>query len=170
MTTIYRKTAKGLAEIETRAHRLPPRVRGALILVDGQRSSLDLAKLVPGDVEATLKQLLADGFIDIFAVLADRPPLPPEPPPSAPAPLATAPGALHDGSDAATINRIKRDAARYLVDRMGPMAESLAIRIERAKSAGDLQAALLQALPQLREISGAAAADAFQQRFIGRLL
>jgi hypothetical protein len=165
MTTIYRKTAKGQAEIETRAHRLPPRARGALILVDGQRSSLDLAKLVPGDVEATLKQLLADGFIDIFAVLADRPP----PPPSAPAPLATAPGALDAASGAPSINRIKREAARYLVDRMGPMAEGLAIRIERAKSAGDLQAALLQALPQLREISGAAAADAFQQRFIGRL-
>jgi hypothetical protein len=77
MTTIYRKTAKGLDEIQSRAHHLPLRLRGALILVDGQRSVDDLAKLVPGDVASALQQLLDSGFIDLFAVLADRPPLPP---------------------------------------------------------------------------------------------
>ena len=60
MSTIYRKTAKGHAEIETRALRLPPRLRGALIMVDGQRSVEDLAKLIPGDAVQTLEQLLAD--------------------------------------------------------------------------------------------------------------
>ncbi len=77
MTTLYRKTAKGLDEIQTRAHRLPPQLRGALILVDGQCGVDDLAKLVPGDVAGALQRLLDAGFIDLFAVLADRPPLPP---------------------------------------------------------------------------------------------
>ena len=76
MTTIYRKTAKGRAEIETRTHRLPPRLRGALIVVDGQRSVAELAGMIPGDAEGALQQLLGDGFIEVFAVLADRPPLP----------------------------------------------------------------------------------------------
>ena len=37
MSTIFRKTAKGTSEVETRANRLPPRLRAALILVDGRQ-------------------------------------------------------------------------------------------------------------------------------------
>jgi hypothetical protein len=76
MTTIYRKTAKGRAEIDTRAHRLSPRLRGALIVVDGQRAVAELSGMIAGDAESALQQLLADGFIEVFAILADRPPLP----------------------------------------------------------------------------------------------
>ena len=36
MATIYRKTAKGVREIETRATKLAPRFRSLLILVDGK--------------------------------------------------------------------------------------------------------------------------------------
>jgi hypothetical protein len=171
MTTIYRKTAKGQEEIATRAHRLPPRLRGALILIDGQRTAADLAKLVPGDVAGTLQQLLADGFIDVFAVLADRPSIPHAP--TVPAPLIPD---VDLGADsvaglvtaAPSIEKIKREAAHFLIDRMGPVAESLAMKIERTKSAADLQTLLVQALPLLRDIGGAALADAFQLRFIGR--
>ena len=155
MTTIYRKTAKGLAEIETRGHRLPPRLRGALILVDGQRRVADIAKLVPGEAEAMLQQLLADGFIDVFAVLADRPPLPPPAPTAAPAPTGTA------------LDATKRDAVRYLNDKLGPAAEGLAIKIERSKSAAELQPLLVQAAQALRGFGGAAAAEPFVARFIG---
>ena len=38
MATVYRKTDKGRNEIETRANRLLPRLRSALIVVDGQRN------------------------------------------------------------------------------------------------------------------------------------
>ena len=44
--TVYRKTAKGMAEIETRVHRLAPRLRGALILVDGRKTDDELATLI----------------------------------------------------------------------------------------------------------------------------
>lgn len=155
MTTIYRKTAKGQSEIETRAHRLSPRLRGALILVDGQRSVADLAKLLSGDAQATVHQLLADGFIDVFAVLADRPPLPPPAPATASVPA----GASIDGT--------KRDAVRYLNDTLGPAAEGIAIKIERTKSAADLQPLLTQAAQALRSFGGASAADPFIARFIG---
>ncbi len=46
MATIYRKTAKGHSEIETRAHRLAPRLRSALIMVDGRRSDDEVRKLI----------------------------------------------------------------------------------------------------------------------------
>jgi hypothetical protein len=159
MTTIYRKTAKGQAEIETRAHRLPPRLRGALIVVDGQRSDSDLAKLIAGDAAATLQQLEADGFIDVFAVLAERPPAPP---PAAAAPPPAAPAA-----SSSSIDSIKRDAVRYLNDTMGPAAEGIAIRIERSKGMAELQPLLVQAASLLRSFGGAGAADPFMSRFIG---
>jgi hypothetical protein len=160
MTTIYRKTAKGQTEIETRAHRLSPRLRGALIVIDGRRSQSDLAKLIPGDVDATLQQLEADGFIDVFAVLADRPPAPQ---PAAPAP-AKAPAAA---SGYGSIDTIKRDAVRYLNDTMGPAAEGIAIKIERSRGMADLQPLLAQAASLLRSFGGSGAADPFIARFIG---
>ena len=160
MTTIYRKTAKGQAEIETRTHRLPPRLRGALIVVDGQRSDSDLAKLIAGDAAATLQQLEADSFIDVFAVLAERPPAPP---PAAAAPPAAAPAV----SSSSSIDATKRDAVRYLNDTMGPAAEGIAIRIERCKGMAELQPLLVQAASLLRSFGGAGAADPFMSRFIG---
>lgn len=158
MSTIYRKTAKGHAEIETRALRLPPRLRGALIVVDGQRTVEDLAKLIPGDAVQTLEQLLADGFIEVFAVLADRPPAPP--PPATAVPRKPAPAA-------SPLDNRKREAVRYLNDRLGPSAETLAIKIERAASTDELQPLLTQAAQVLRNFGGAAAADPFVERFIG---
>lgn len=159
MSTIYRKTAKGQAEIETRAHRLAPRLRGALIMVDGQRSVDDLMKLVAGDADAALQQLLIDGFIDVFAVLADRPAAAAAPAP-APAPAPAAPKA------GASLDSIKRDAVRYLNDKLGPAAESVAIKIERAKSMTELQPLLSQAAQLLQNFNGASAAEPFIARFI----
>lgn len=156
MTTIYRKTAKGQAEIETRAHRLPPRLRGALIMVDGQRSVDDLAKLVPGDAQAALQQLLDDGFIDVFAVLADRPPAPAPSPSPSPAPARTGP----------SIESTKRDAVRYINEKLGPAGEGIAIKIERAKSMAELQPLLGQAAQVLHSFGGSGASQPFISRFI----
>lgn len=159
MTTIYRKTAKGQAEIETRAHRLPPRLRGALILVDGQRSETDLAKLVAGDAAATLQQLLADGFIDVFAVLADRPAMA--------APAASAPAAPPPVTPpTASIEQIKREAVRALTQQLGPMAEQVALKIERSKTLADLRPMLTLGAQMLRDIKGTTVADAFASQFL----
>ena len=164
MSTIYRKTAKGQAEIETRGHRLPPRLRGALILVDGHRSETDLAKLIPLDPETTLATLLAEGFIDVFAILAQRPPLttvdvPLPGPDSCPVPLSPA--------AAPPIESIKRDTVRFLNDKLGPTAESLAIRIERSKTMTELMPLLAQATQTLRSFGGAAVSEEFVARFMG---
>lgn len=164
MSTIYRKTAKGQAEIETRGHRLPPRLRGALILVDGHRSETDLAKLIPLDPETTLATLLAEGFIDVFAILAQRPPLttvdvPLPGPDSGPVPLSPA--------AAPPIESIKRDTVRFLNDKLGPTAESLAIRIERSKTMTELMPLLAQATQTLRSFGGAAVSEEFVARFMG---
>jgi len=71
MNIVYRKTAKGITEIETRAHRLTPRLRNALILVDGRRTGETLATLVTVDAAGALASLLADGFIEDVLGLAE---------------------------------------------------------------------------------------------------
>jgi DNA-binding CsgD family transcriptional regulator len=42
----YRKTPKGQHEMASRSHRLSPRQRAALILVDGRRSTEDICRLL----------------------------------------------------------------------------------------------------------------------------
>ena len=86
MSVVFRKTAKGQAEIETRADRLPPRLRTALILVDGRRDGVALAKFCPSDPESTLAGLLDGGYIEMVE------------PPAAPLPAPTVPGAAGESS------------------------------------------------------------------------
>lgn len=158
MSTVYRKTAKGLAEIETRAHRLSPRRRSALILVDGRKSDDELALLILAEPQVTLASLLAEGFIEVLATLADRPP--------ERKPTPAAGGRDAQGARLA-LEGLRRAAVRHLADQLGPAADSLAMRIESAASMPELQALLVQGAQVLRSVRGGAAADFFAARFIG---
>ncbi len=64
MSMLYRKTPKAAAEIATRANQLAPRLRAALIVVDGKRSEAELFKLIPGQAVETLLTLLEAGYIE----------------------------------------------------------------------------------------------------------
>jgi len=152
MATVYRKTDMGVAEIVTRAHRLAPRYRSALILVDGKKTDEDLYKLILAAPEQTLASLLAEGFIDVLATLAERP--------------AERKADAAVASNAATFAARQRDAVRELNHQMGPLAEALALSMERAKSDAELQPLLVQASEMLRRMRGAAPADAYMARFI----
>jgi len=164
MSTVYRKTAKGVTEIETRAHRLVPRLRSALILVDGRKSDDELNQMILTDPAGTLASLLADGFIEVLATLADRPPERPPERKSAPASGSTPSRDAAAGT--VSIETLRRDAVRTLTDQLGPAAETVAIKIERAKTMPELQPLLVQAVQTLRTMRGAAAAEAFAARFI----
>jgi hypothetical protein len=160
MSIVYRKTAKGVAEIETRAHRLPPRVRSALILVDGKRADDELMRMIQTDPEETLASLLAEGFIEVLATLAARPPE------RKPVPASGAPP-THELAAGAAFDALRRDAVRQLNDHLGPAAETVAIKIERAKSMPELQPLLALGAQMLRDVRGAAVAEACAARFIG---
>jgi len=169
MNTVYRKTAKGITEIETRAHRLVPRLRSALILVDGRKSDDELTQMILVDPAGTLASLLADGFIEVLATLAERTPeRVPERPPERKATSGSAGGSGRDSAGATvSIEALRRDAVRSLTDQLGPAAETVAIKIERAKTMPELQPLLVQAVQTLRTMRGSAAAEAFAARFIG---
>jgi len=160
MSIVYRKTAKGVSEIETRAHRLLPRFRSALMLVDGKRADDELMRMIQTDPAGTLGSLLADGFIEVLATLAERPAeRKPEPA------TGIAPPRESAGSTAA-FDALRRDAVRQLNDHLGPAAEIVAINIERAKTMPELQPLLMLGAQMLRDLRGAAAAEAFTARFI----
>jgi hypothetical protein len=136
MATIYRKTAKGLAEIETRAHRLTPRMRSALILVDGRRTDDDLRALIQIQANETLIGLESQGFIEVagmaVAPTAAAPAAAPARPAAPPAPPARA-------APTQDLKALCCDAVRELNNQVGPMAEALAMRMERARSFDELR-------------------------------
>lgn len=157
MPIIFRKTAKGISEIETRAHRLPPRLRSTLILVDGKRDSADLKLLVSQQAEETLQALVDQGFIEAVGETVRA-----APPPAAP--VAAAPAAAYAVKTPDFVT-LRRDAVRALNDALGPAAESLAIRMEKSRDLAELQPLLAQAVKLVAGARGAAAAEAFAARF-----
>ena len=169
MPTIFRKTAKGVHEIETREYRLPPRVRNALILVDGKRDVAALQTLIPQQVDATLELLFEQAFIEVVGESVAAAPARPADPgrvqnmaaPVAPSAPAAEPVAA---SPAVPFNQRQRAAVRDLNDAVGPMAEALAIRMERARADAELQPLLQAAVQLIGNARGRAAAEAYARR------
>lgn len=179
MPIVYRKTAKGVAEIETRAHRLSPRVRQMLILVDGRRSDADLRQLISPGADEALHALAADGFVELVgataapaAAVRTAPPAGPAAAPSAAtaAPPASAPVPVAEPAPAAPGlgAQDRRDAVRMLTDLVGPVGEPLALKIEQARSDDELRKLLDMAYQSIRNTRGSFAAAAFADRFLSR--
>lgn len=154
MAAIFAKTPEGQKEVTARSLGLPARARTLLILVDGKRSSTELAALVP-EVDTLLDVLLKAGLI---APAGGSPSLPPERPPG-PEAAATVP--------ARDVAQLRRDAARAINDLLGPDGDSLAMRIEAAATADELRAALGRAVAFIADVRGRPAAEDFARRFLG---
>ena len=152
MGTIYRKTDKGQAEIETRAHRLLPRLRTALILVDGRRSDNELRPLLPGDSTQSFHALFEAGFIEVVRVVEERAEPRPPPPPSA-------------EPRSRQFEQRRRDAVRGLIDLVGPLGDAVAMRIEKCKDWGELRPAVELARQVVEYARGGALAADYARRF-----
>lgn len=166
MSTVYRKTEKGQAEIDTRTFRLTPRLRQALILVDGRKSDDELSRLIAADTAGVLATLREQGFIESLSTSPSAPPFEPrhaepEARRSSEALPATA------TKPPASIDALRRDAVRHLNDQLGPAAEVMAIKIERAKSLAELRPLLVNASQLLANVRGSEAGRAFTSRFLG---
>ena len=65
LASIYRKTEKGKKEVSERPYVLEGQARRLLIMIDGQRSSAELAVYVrAGEFESTLERLLSEGYVE----------------------------------------------------------------------------------------------------------
>ena len=171
MATIYRKTEKGQAEIATRAYRLAPRLRGALIMVDGKRTDDELRKMILPPAEEALHALIGEGFIEAIAVTAERPPLRAGAPAPAPAAtgLAAAPPATTPVLTTLTPDEVRKRAVRWINDKLGPFAEAVSIKLERARSRDELRAALVTAETLVQNQLGAARLAEFQNDVVALL-
>jgi len=176
MATIYRKTPKGHAEIESRALRLSPRVRSALILVDGRRSDEELQRVILAQPAETLQSLLELGLIEVISITQ---PMAPQRAASAvapgaqtPAPAAAAPVAPRPMTPALpprSFETLRADLVRSFTDSVGPMSEALAIKMERARSPDELRTLAQTAQRIIGNARGGQAANDFGARFLGPL-
>jgi hypothetical protein len=164
MASIYRKTNKGVEEIATRAHRLSPRLRTALILVDGTRDEAQLRSLIAQGAAEALQELVSDGYIEVSPVLEE-----PRKPERAAAPAATPaaaqPAAAPAASDKAAFAKYRAEAVRAFNDLTGPAGEALAIKMERTGSREQLAPLLEIAHQIITNARGAQAANEFKARF-----
>lgn len=155
---IYRKTIKGQQEIAERKARLPQLLRAMLIMVDGKKPAETIVTSLNslGDVTDGLSKLLDEGFIE----------------PIAPADPASVPGASRRTYSHAvavapiTMNGMGLPEARRRVSRLayatlGPGAEQLVERIERARSFEVLVAEASRCRDAIEFTRGRLAADKF---------
>jgi hypothetical protein len=144
--SVLEKTTKGGEEIETRKHKLDAKLRPLLISINGKLKASELASQFAalGDVGALLDDLLTQGFVRSAA--------------GAPA-----------AGDPARLKRAITEASRFINDTLGPAGESIAVKIEAAKSLEDLNAYLDSHRDGLEAALGKPKAAQFWQK-IGPLL
>jgi hypothetical protein len=157
MNRILRKTDKGVDEIATRANRLVPRLRTALILVDGTRSEAELSGLIAQHPAETLEELLTLGYIEVAAAAP------------APAKKAEEPAPAKKAAEPASAEKpfaaFRAEAVRAFNDLTGPAGETLAMKMEKATSRDQLTPLLQTAHQIITSSRGAQAANEFKARF-----
>lgn len=150
---IYRKTVKGNDELRSRMHGLSPRARQLLLLVDGERSTVQLLRIYSEeDLAAYLAVLEIGRFIETSVpVAADTQDAPASPRVSA-------------ISRAATMGEFGALRARLLLallQAVGPAAEAFALRITHARRLSELRQLLPAAQSIVEVVRGADQARRF---------
>jgi hypothetical protein len=156
MATIFRKTSKGVSEIATRANRLAPRLRSALILVDGTRGDAELSTLIGQNPVDTLQLLTEQGYIEIVTQV--------EPPPRPARPTADTSSAAN-ADNAVAFQAFRAQAVRAFNELVGPSGDVLAIKMESTASREQLAPFLELASQIIGHSRGAQAAAEFRARF-----
>ncbi|MCX7692379.1 hypothetical protein LCC91_00255 [Tepidimonas taiwanensis] len=161
MVEIYRKTSKGTAEMVGTTRQLTPKQRRVLILVDGKRDIEALRALGP-DTDTILEQLLADGYIEPLAG-AESPGIPISSPQgdraSSERPVASSEPATN------TFAALRAQAVRELIELVGPMGESLALRMEKAVEPQQFKPLVALAITIILNVRGAKVAEAYGQKY-----
>jgi hypothetical protein len=158
MSRIFRKTGKGVDEMATRANHLVPRLRTALILVDGTRNEADLGRLIKQHPSETLEELLTLGYIEVASAVEAAPKKSVEEPTAKKA--ATAPA-----SGEKPFADFRSEAVRAFNDLTGPTGEALAMKMEKATSREQLAPLLQTAFQIIGNARGNQAAAEFKARF-----
>jgi hypothetical protein len=159
---VLAKTAKGLEEVKSRSHGLSQQLRSLLIVVDGAASVRDLLARFGriADITPSLQALVDQGFVA---------------PARAPAPAA--PAAAKPAAPATTKEgraRALGSLTRMLHDALGPDADPLALRLEKAADGAAFAEAVARCADALAVLAGQQkarqfreAAQAYAEGFLG---
>lgn len=162
---VYAKTAKGTAEVANRAGGLSLAARRVLIMVDGKRTVGELAPLLrPGEIETVLTSLETQGYVQRVGGV--------ETAASAHGPIGVAldplTGEATEERTMVTLEEAKRRAVRALNDRLGPDAETMALRIEACKTSEELRERLKEAERLVAAVLGEAAVEGYLRALRGK--
>lgn len=162
---VFFKTERGREALTSRPAGLGPRLRSLLIMVDGKRSVADFDKLLGTDASPLLEELAAQGWVE-----GDGPATGGAGAMGGPAPAeASSASAPVDAAPALPFADARRLVVRFVNDQLGPMGESLALRIEGCKTPADLQAVLPRVRDGLLNFKNAATVAQFDQEVASRL-
>ncbi len=160
-TLVYSKTPRGIAEISLRSAQLPMTARRVLIMIDGKRTVDDLSILGrPGEIENAIVSLERGGLIQRLSYQGsiDVPTLNGRDTDTGLGGPSTS-GELDERDNPITLEEVKRRAVRGLHDRLGPEADSLAMRIEACRSIEEFRTCVRQAERVISSALGAGAAQ-----------
>lgn len=161
--TVFSKTDAGRDALASRPPALGPRLRSLLIMVDGKRRVEEFNQMLGDDgAVGLLEQLLQQGWIEGPRAAT---------PAAGAAPLAAEAGSTLPPPMAGTLPfpEARKGVVRFINDQLGPMGESLALKVEGCRNAADLQVLLPRIRDGLRNFKGAGAVQQFDQHWAGRL-
>jgi hypothetical protein len=159
---ILAKTPKGLSELETRAHQLNPKLRQALVRVDGTKSLEVLvaeAGAMGGALQIQLAELLATGFV-LDATAAATPPRAPAPEAKAAAPSAipadglSATLPLVPNAELQRMTQLKASIRWLLSDAMGGAPGPMELKLNHCRTTDELDKLVDEAFMPIQAAAG----------------
>ena len=131
MHRIFDKTDKGRDEIATRKHRLAPRLRTLLLLIDGKQSTVQVLQKIAGLDDKSIFELLEGDFIkEVSDDAADQSNTPAQP--------ATPVYTLAEGETKfQAIHKFYCETIRIMI---GLRGYNLQLKVDEAKTVDDLRA------------------------------
>lgn len=160
------KTPKGVEELETRAYQLSPKLRQALVRVDGAKPLQVLiaeAGAMGEALEKQLGELLALGFV-LDATVAVAPPAPaprPEAKPAAAQPPKAKPGdglsatlPLMPNPELKLVTELKASIRWLLADAMGGAPSPMELRLNQCRTMDDLDKVIDDAFMPIQNVAG----------------
>ncbi len=154
---VYRKTVLGTAELTGRSLGLRAELRRLLILIDGKNTVARLATFVRSpEIESLILELQAIGVIDA----SDGSTIALQAPATAVGSSTTNVAAAQPDAGLAPTQEqflaARTTAVRFVNELLGPSAETLAIKLERARDARELRDAVNQVKQSLERAVGEA--------------